>query len=627
MEPPSDTVKFEQQAARQLANGQPHQALETLAQALVLAPHNPELCNLAGICAATLGHPEQAQQLWEQTIALAPHAQAHFNLGLLHADNNRLSNAEQHYREAIALETDNAPAHYNLAVLLSTTGRPDEAAAAYRNALTADPGNAAAHTNLGALLAAQGQAEEAEQCYRAALSFAPQHVEAHINLGLLLARNQRFTEAEQHYRTAIALAPHSAEAHTNLGLLLEQQGQLDAAEQCQRTALALEPERSAIHSNLANLLVKRHQNAEAEQQYLQAIERSPGDAILHSNFGVLLAALKRDAESEQHFRLAIELSPSYALAHYNLGQLLLSRGHYSEGWEHYEYRYRTGLPDQMPPPTGLNCPQWHGEDLNGKSLLIWPEQGLGDEIQFCRYLPLLHERGARITLVSKAPLKPLMETLKDIDTVCSLDEINPEEIDCDYWSFLMSLPLHCGTTLENIPADLPYLQAPADRVTQWASRLPQRGPRVGLVWQGNSRHPNDEERSLSGLAILAPLCELTGINFISLQHNLREDLNALTTCRPLLLGGELVDFADTAAIVSQLDLLICVDTSSAHLAGALGKPCWVLLPAYKTDWRWMNERCDTPWYPSCMRLFRQQQRGDWTATIEEVKQALVELFS
>lgn len=611
----------EQQVAALLAGGQIHQALTAAAEGLAQQPDNAELCNLAGICAALLGYGMQAEQLWQQAIALVPHAQAHFNLGLLYANANRLDEAERHYRCAIELEPGNAPAHYNLAILLASRQCDEEAANCYRQAIQADPANAAAHANLGVLLAGRQQVEAAEQYYRQALVLDPEHAAAHLGLGVLLAQRNQLAEAEQHYRQAIALHPQSAEAHTNLGLLLEKLQQSEAAEQCHRTALSCNAGHAEIHSNLANLLAAQRREEEAEQHYRRALELKPDDAIICSNSGALLATLKRDEQAEQLFRQAIALSPGYALAHLNLAQLLLSQGRYREGWVHYEARYAAALPDQVPFPSHLSCPQWRGESLAGKSLLVWTEQGLGDEIQFCRFLPQLRSQCARITLVCKMPLVPLLETLAGVDEVLAY-EAGADPGTHDYWTPPLSLPLHCATTLENIPDQLPYLHALPERIERWAPRLPQSGFRVGLVWQGNIRHSNDSERSLPGLETLAPLWSIPGLSLVGLQKDARG--TAASADLPLLeLGEELADLADTAAVVAQLDLLISVDSAVAHLAGALGKPCWLLLPAHKTDWRWLNARGDTPWYPGVMRLFRQQQRGDWTPLIEQVRQALL----
>jgi len=308
--------------------------------------------------------------------------------------------------------------------------------------------------------------------------------------------------------------------------------------------------------------------------------------------------------------------------------MLLLQGRYDEGWREYEARYSSDLPepDRFPYPDRAPFPPWRGEPLAGKSLLIWPEQGYGDEIQFCRYLPLLKRQGAaRITLVCKPPLKALMETVEGADAVLSSDDVAEAVAPHDYWTYPLSIPLHCKTTVETIPARLPYLRAPREHAVRWSSRLPSDGFRVGLVWKGSDIHKSDSYRSLPDLATLAPLWTVPGVRFISLQKGRGEDeaLHPPAGQALLHLGAGIADFADTAAIMKQLDLVISIDTAAAHLAGALAKPCWVLLPAYRCDWRWLQAREDSPWYPGVMRLFRQAPGGDWSGVVQEIKRALM----
>jgi len=488
--------------------------------------------------------------------------------------------------------------------LLINCDRDDEAEQCYRRALDLDPGHAMAHFNLGVLLSDRKRDDEAEQCLRQAISLDPGHVMAHSNLGVLLARRKHYVEAEQCYRRALALDPASAEAYTNLGLLQED--------------------------------LKRYD--EAEENYRRAIACNPDAPIAHSNLGLFLAHIKREEEAEQCLRQSIALDPDYAIARLNLSFLLLRQGRFSEGWPFYEARNDTELPKDYKhaSPTAPPFPQWQGEPLAGKSLLVWPEQGLGDEIQFCRYLPLLKQQGAaRITLICKAPLKTLMETLEGVDTVIAFSESDNVVAAHDYWTYPLSIPLHCKTTVETIPARLPYLRALPDRVARWSARLPRDGfmpPegnrvfRVGLVWKGSTSYKNDSKRSLAGLAILAPLWSVPGVRFVSLQKGQGEDeARNPPAGQPLIdLGTEIADFADTAAIVEQLDLVISVDTAVAHVAGALAKPCWVMLPAEKGDWRWLQGRVDSPWYPGVLRLFRQPDSEDWTPLILDIKLALMD---
>ena len=428
------------------------------------------------------------------------------------------------------------------------------------------------------------------------------------------------TQAEACWRAALVLDPNLAEAHANLAFLHDERGEWAQAEVCYQRALELQPDHAQLHLNYGTLLAGRKRLDEAEAAYTRAIELEPAAAGGWSNLGGLYAGMKRDAEAELCCRQALARDPDHAKARFNLAYVLLRRGRFEEGWPSLEARdWYAALQAQ------LNCPRWLGEPLQGQSLLIGPEAGYGDMIQFARYAPLLKARGAaRITLLCPPALKPLLLTLQDVDAVLAWDEPMPTE-GWDCWTPLLSLPLHCGTRLDNIPAELPYLQALPERCARWQARLPTGGLRVGLVWKGNPRFENDADRSLSGLEVLLPLAEVAGVHFISLQKGEGEDQARFPPPGlPLLhLGSEIEDFADTAAIVAGLDLVICVDTAVAHLAGALGRPCWVLLPHYKTDWRWLEDRSDTPWYPGLLRLFRQGPDQDWAPVVAEVRTALL----
>ena len=424
--------------------------------------------------------------------------------------------------------------------------------------------------------------------------------------------------AEAGFRAALARDPNIPEALTNLGLLRERAGAVAEAEQAYRQAIALDPACLQNHLNLGVLLLNGKRFAEAEAVHLDALRRAPVSPIAWSNYGVLLACLKREADAEQSYRTALALDSGYAKARFNLAYLLLRQGRFEEGWASLEARDW-----YMPLDQHFTCPRWQGEPLAGKSLIIGLEAGLGDMIQFCRYTSQLKAQGAaRIAIVCHPGLKSLFSSLSDADEIFSLEDEVPASA-WDYWTPPLSLPHYCRTTLASIPALIPYLAADPSRVAWWHSRLPVAGARVGLVWKGNPHFENDADRSLPSLETLAPLGDVEGVHFVSLQKGAGEE-EALTPpdgMALLALGRELGDFADTAAVIAGLDLVVCVDTAVAHLAGALGKPCWVLLPDYKTDWRWLAERNDSPWYPR-MRLFRQPSAGDWSSTIAAVTEAL-----
>jgi Tfp pilus assembly protein PilF len=429
------------------------------------------------------------------------------------------------------------------------------------------------------------------------------------------------SSAEACFRKALEIVPDFAEAYANLGLLLDRQG-VDSAEICYRRSIELNPAYPETHLNLGAFLANKKRFTEAEASYRQAIALKAHAPAGWSNLGVLYACMKREREAEQCYRTAMSLDESYATARFNLSYLLLRQGRFEEGWHCLEARnWYAGL------AAHFTCPRWQGEALVGKSILISYEAGHGDVIQFCRYADVLKAQGtASITMLCHPALKTLFAELEAVDIVISFDEQIPAS-GWDFWTPLLSIPYYCKTRLDSIPAKIPYLQAPANRIEKWAALLPKEGLRVGLVWKGSTQFENDADRSLPSLDVLAPLWTVAGVNFISLQKGVGEEEAAQPPSGLSLtnLGYQLEDFADTAAVVASLDLVICVDTAIAHLSGALGKPCWVLLPEYKTDWRWLVDRADSPWYPGAMQLFRQPSMGDWASVIAEVIIALEQL--
>ena len=432
-----------------------------------------------------------------------------------------------------------------------------------------------------------GDADQAEACFRHALALEPDFPEALANLGLVRERAQAIAEAEGFYRRAIALRPDSVQMYLNLGVLL----------------------------------MNSKRFAEAEATYQHALFLAPESPASWSNMGVLLASMKREDEAERCYRKAIELDSTYSKARFNLSYILLRQGHFEEGWRSLEAREWYNVLSNY-----FTCPRWCGEPLINKSLVIGFEAGHGDMIQFCRYAYDLKEMGAlRITLICHPGLKSLFGSLSSVDDVISFEE-DMSTAGWDFWTPPMSLPHYCQTRLDSIPAPIPYLLADPAKVAAWSKLLPPSGIRVGLVWKGNPCFENDGDRSLPSLDVLAPLSSVTGVQFVSLQKGPGEEeaRHPPAGLSLLVLDRELGDFADTAAVVASLDLVISVDTAVAHLAGALGKQCWVLLPDYQTDWRWFTDRTDSPWYPNCMRLFRQPHGGGWTSVITDVAESLKE---
>jgi hypothetical protein len=398
------------------------------------------------------------------------------------------------------------------------------------------------------------------------------------------------------------------------------EGHFIDAEQKLRDLLESDQRNSVVHNNLANVLRASGRVQDAVDHYLIAATENPVSAEIRNNLAKALDDLGLYERAEEEYRAAIALKPDFADAKFNLGLLLLASGNYTEGWRYYEAR------TQLFKEFGtLPFPKWEGEDLRGKSLLIFTEQGYGDIIQLIRYVALVRERGvATVSVVCKPEIAPVVRTTGTVDAVLT----NPQSIEHhDVWIPLLSLPFLFDTTIASIPAKVPYLGVFSNRVDEWRPRLPQNGIKVGLVWKGNPHHDNDRHRSLRHFADLSPLWSVNGVSFVSLQVGEAEsETVGCQQQQPVVpLGSQIRDFGDTAAIVAQLNLVICVDTAIAHLAGALGIACWVMLPAIGVDWRWQRAGSSSLWYPEGMYLFRQRDNG-WAGVIEDLRLALSEVM-
>ena len=442
-------------------------------------------------------------------------------------------------------------------------------------------------------------------------------------IGVTALQGGDWGAAEQAFVSALHLAPDCAEAHANLAWLLEQRGELPEALGHYRQALALNHAQGLpagqIGLNTAVCLLRLKQLDEALQFARQGVVEQADKPLAWSNLGVILASLQHEAAAEAAYRQALALQPDYATARFNLAYVLLRQGRYHEGWAALQSR---PLPADY--ASFFRSPRWAGEDLHGVSLVIAPEFGAGDLIQFCRFIPHLKARGARhITLICLPGLVPLMRRLAGVDCVLSVDDEVPDAA-FDYWSLPLDLP---GWLSADRPGDfaaaIPYLQADTSHPAPWGKEsFGKSGLRVGLVWRGNPRHENDAERSIP-VSTLTPLAAVAGVRWFSLQLPSPSPDAALPAAFAAYdVGAHLRDYADTAAALAGLDLLISVDTSVAHLAGALGKPCWLLLPDYRCDWRWLAAGSQTAWYADNFRLFRQAQDQAWPGVIQAVKAAL-----
>ncbi|PQV50048.1 tetratricopeptide repeat protein [Paraburkholderia sp. BL21I4N1] len=470
-----------------------------------------------------------------------------------------------------------------------------------------------------------GQIADAESYWRRAIETNPRFADAYLNLATLLKGLNRLADVEALLRQLLDVCPDLADVHNQLGSLLQDQARMAEAESAYRQASRLLPDRLEFHYNLGTVLRPLGRWSEAADAYQRAIALRPDFVMGYSNLGNVLKELGRLPEAEAAYRQALAVRDDYHMARFALATLLLGMERFDEGWRLYDARHADPGSMQHKTQKVVGRPRWQGESLVGKKLLVWQEGGLGDAIHFGRYLPLLKAQGAaQVAFVCAASLHRLFATVEGVDVVLTHEAGWAAASRYDYWTSPLSAPLYLRTTTETIPPPVRLSMDPL-LVDAWRERLAMLPPgrKIGLVWKGNPLHQNDANRSLSSLATLAPLWRVPGVSFVSLQKGDGEDeAQSPPTAQPLLhLGSETKDMADSAAIIAQLDLVICVDTAIAHLAASVGTRCWVMLPEQSVDWRWMLERDDSPWYPGTIRLFRQPLGGRWSSLIEQVRQA------
>ena len=469
------------------------------------------------------------------------------------------------------------------AVSCQQAGQLEAAASIYQQILAVDPNNIDAWHLLGVVACQVGKAEDAVKCIERALQLCPDHPDAHNSLGLALKELGRLDEAAASCRRAVELNS-TALVHYNLGSILQSQGKLQEAVECFRRAISLQP----------------------------------NDAESHNNLGLALRDLGQLEEAAACFQQALALNPASVEAHMNQSSLLLLHGDFDRGLQEYEWRWQAGLSPRRDP----GKPLWDGGSVQGKTVLVYAEQGYGDTLQFIRYAPLVKSLGATVLVEEQPRMISLLSTCPGIDRIVpSGSELPP--FDC--YSPLLSLPRILRTSLETIPAQVPYLFADKVRVSRWREALSGNpGFRIGINWHGREGKGDFLKRDIP-LELFASLAEIPGISLISLQRGGGPQLASKGHHLPIFDPGDDVDtaggaFIDTAAIMMNLDLVITSDTAVPHLAGAIGVPVWTALP-FLPDWRWLLDRSDSPWYPT-MRLFRQKQSGDWTTVFDEIRAAL-----
>jgi len=518
---------------------------------------------------------------------------------------------------------NNSPEAYNqLGATLYQQGLWEEAKEAINKSISLNPDYAEAYYNLGIILIKQGLFKEGEGAYRQVIRLFPQAAEAYYNLGVCLKEQNLLTEAQEAYAQTIKLKPDYAQAYQNLGVIAQETGDIKTAISYFRQAIEHKQDYAKAYNNLGVSYTEEKNFIEAQKAYRQAIKYKPDYHQAYHNLGVILTEQRLLKPAIEIIQECVAIKPDFAEAHFSLAFALLLEGDLVKGFKEYEWRF---LADKIPYPQAVK-PVWDGSDLRGKTILVFAEQGLGDTLQFIRYVPLLTQQGATVKIVCQTPLVELLRNVEGVSQIFPFEDTLTASFDC--YIALLSLPHLLGTTLQTIPAKIPYITA--------TKSLPLPIPpetkfKVGIVWASGFRSSelklfNIYKSKTCPVDLFVNLLSIPGVTLYSLQVG--KDSTDLDKHLPhpqiVNLTPQIQDFTDTAAFVNQLDLVITVDTSVAHLIGAMGKPVWILLPHFP-DWRWLLGRRDTPWYPT-MRLFRQTTLGDWAGVMQEIALCLNSLI-
>ncbi len=566
-----------------------------------------------------------AVQAYQQAIALKPLAKSFNNLGTALKAQSQYSDAIAAYQQALDLKPHYPEVHNNLGNLFKHHEQPEMAIAHYQKALEQSPTYVEAIYGLGTIYHQQERYTDAIAQYQQALEINPTHADALNSLGNALQKTRQFEEAVVYYERALQQRPNDPAFYNNLGAAFQELKQLDASIANYRQALTLNPNYADAHYNLGNNYKNQGQWSIAVECYRRAIAIRPDYAAAYNNLGLTLHDQGNLPDAVSIYQQALKHRVPYPDAHLNMSLSLLLSGDLVAGFQHYEWRWQVKGPN-FKPPRSFRQPQWTGDSLPNQTILLHAEQGFGDTIQFIRYLPLVKERVGRIVVECQAPLVKLLRSLPEIDEVVGRNEPIP---DFQVHAPLMSLPYICQTDLSTVPPPAQFSgfnsPQPLDDVENLTPEaktalLNPDQTRIGLVWSGSAGNQSDRYRSCQ-LQDFSSLFEIPNVQFFSLQKDVRsqdeEELqNRVHSGQLYDLRDALNDFTDTAAIVLHLDLVICVDTSVGHLAGTLGKPVWILL-ATNPDWRWMQYRDGSPWYPT-VRLFRQTQPGQWQEVVERI---------
>jgi tetratricopeptide (TPR) repeat protein len=581
--------------------------------------------NVRGIDLAQQGRHDEAIVCFREAIRLRPgYTDAINNLGNIFYFQNKFDEAVECYEQVLRLAPEHVGAHSNLGEVVRQQGKLKEALEHCERAVELQPDFAQGQTHLGLALSSNERFEEALPHFETALRLAPNLADAHHGLGYAMLQLRRVDDAIGEFEAALRLKPDLPDAHSNLGSALVRQGKYDEAMAHFRDALHLKPTSTDAHLHQAHCLWQLGRFEEAAASAQEALRLKPESPEGHNVLGVVHMKAGRPAEAIVEFTCAAELRSEFAQAHFNRGLAYLLQGDYRHGWPDYEWRWRCR--DFVTHPIE-EAQGWDGTPLAGRTILLHAEQGMGDALQFIRFAPQVKRQGGSVIVACAPPLMPLLSRCAGVDRVVDNRDLN---VKFDVEAPLLSLPGKLGTTLETIPAEVPYLSGDPALEEHWRKELsPFAGFKIGIAWQGNRDHPEDRLRSVP----LERFAGLTrdGVQLISLQLGAgREQIDAVADRLPVadvMPRSEETPwtFLDTAAVIKNLNLVVTVDTSVAHLAGGLGVPVWLAL-AYAPDWRWLLEREDSPWYPTA-RLFRQKRFGDWADVFYRMGRALRQLVA
>lgn len=657
MKPPP-LVQFLQNGLAAHQAGRLDEARTAYQQALALSPKNPDALHLLGVVLGAQGEVDRGIDLIAKAVRLIPRNPSFlYNLGNLHLQRKGFAEAAKNYRLALTQNPKMADAWGNLGLAESSLNRQTEAREAWRRALALNPRHTDNWLRVAESFRDQGLLKEAEETYLTAATHIPGHVSIIRNLANIYSLQQRHREAVDTCRKALELAPNNHEVWNNLGIVLQklndfqgavaafeqsirlkpdyadayinmapalqQLGRFDEAIAASERAIALDPTQINAHTNLASVLQRLNRIDDTIAACERAIATNPTQPDTYTNLGRALLGLNRLDEAIAAFSQARKIDPSNASARKNESMARLRKGELRAGFELYESRWEEA--EFIAQKRELACTWWRGDQsLKGRSILLHAEQGLGDTIQFARYASILAEQGASVILEAPVPLFELMSDLPGPAQIFRRGEPIPAT---DFHCPLLSLPFAMRTDLDSVPAKIPYLRPRTPQIARWqAETAGLTGLKVGIVWSGNPNHKNDHNRSLP-FTLFQKIFACRGASFVVLQKDIRADEQPFLTACPNLhnWSADFGDFAQTAGLIQQLDLIVSVDTSIAHLAGAMGKPTWILLP-FAPDWRWMGNSDRNPWYP-CMKLFRQPQIGDWDTVLTQVSTELTKLGS